>query len=140
KDGFVEAIPFYQRAIRLDPNFAMAYAVLGAVYAILGETAPEAENIRRAYDLRARVSEPERFYIESTYYHFLNGDLEKRAKYMKCGRRHIRETFCHRSACAVSIGNLGSTIKLLRKYAKRSHWTPQEPWPTTTTSFRTTSI
>ncbi|HEV3254419.1 MAG TPA: adenylate/guanylate cyclase domain-containing protein [Candidatus Acidoferrales bacterium] len=71
------AVPFFQRAIRLDPNFAMAYASLGTDYFALGETSPAAENTLKAYDLRERVSEREKFYIESHYYHFVTGDLEK---------------------------------------------------------------
>jgi predicted Zn-dependent protease len=72
-----EAIPFFQRAIRFDPNFAVAYAALGADYENLGETTLGEENIRKAYELHAPVSEPERFYIESSYYHMVTGDLEK---------------------------------------------------------------
>jgi serine/threonine protein kinase/Flp pilus assembly protein TadD len=71
------AVPLYQRAIRLDPNFAMAYATLGTSYNNLGETSLAAENIRKAYDLHGRVSEREKFYIESHYYQFVVGDLEK---------------------------------------------------------------
>jgi serine/threonine protein kinase/Flp pilus assembly protein TadD len=77
QNDFQAAIPLFQQAIRLDPNFAIAYAALGSVYANLSETTQAAEYIRRAYERRARVSEPERFYIDSTYYHFLLGDLEK---------------------------------------------------------------
>ena len=77
KNNFPEAVPFYQRAIRLDPNFAIAYAALGSVYWNIGESTLGTENARKAYDLRARVSEPERFYIESTYYHYATGELEK---------------------------------------------------------------
>jgi eukaryotic-like serine/threonine-protein kinase len=75
--GFFAALPFFQRAISLDPNFAMAYASLGNAYGAIGETTLGAENIRKAYELRERVSERERFYIESSYYHFVAGDLEK---------------------------------------------------------------
>ena len=71
------AVPLYQRAIRLDPNFAMAYASLGTSYNNLGETSLAAENIRKAYDLHDRVSEREKFYIESHYYQFVTNDLEK---------------------------------------------------------------
>ena len=71
------AVPLYQRAIRLDPNFAMAYASLGTSYNNLGETSLAAENIRKAYDLRDRVSDREKFYIESHYYQFVTNDLEK---------------------------------------------------------------
>jgi eukaryotic-like serine/threonine-protein kinase len=74
---WVGAVPFFQRAIRLDPNFAMAYARLGTVYTNLGEYTLGAENTRKGYELRGRVSEPEKFYIESHYYQNATGDLEK---------------------------------------------------------------
>jgi Flp pilus assembly protein TadD len=71
------AVPLFQRAIRLDPNFAMAYAALGQSYANLGKDSLAAENTRKAYQLRDRVSEREQFYIESHYYDLVTGDLEK---------------------------------------------------------------
>jgi serine/threonine protein kinase len=71
------AAPMYERAIRLDPDFAMAYASLGTSYNNLGETSLATENIRKAYDLHDRVSEREKFYIESHYYQFVANDLEK---------------------------------------------------------------
>jgi eukaryotic-like serine/threonine-protein kinase len=71
------AAPLYRRAIRLDQNFAMAYASLGTSYNNLGEMSAAAENIRKAYELRDRVSEREKFYIESHYYQFVTDDLEK---------------------------------------------------------------
>ena len=74
------AIPFFQRAASLDPNFAMAYARLGTNYASLGETARAAENIRKAYELRERVSEREKFYIVSHYEQYVTGDLEATRK------------------------------------------------------------
>jgi DNA-binding winged helix-turn-helix (wHTH) protein/tetratricopeptide (TPR) repeat protein len=71
------AVPFYQRAIRLDPNFSMAHARLGNCYRILGEPTLAAENTRKAYELREPVSELEKFYIESHYYQGTTGELEK---------------------------------------------------------------
>jgi serine/threonine protein kinase len=77
-DGeWAAAAPFFQRAIRLDPNFAMSYARLGTSYRMLGEPTLASENTRKAYDLRERVSELEKFYIESHYYQQTTGDLEK---------------------------------------------------------------
>ena len=67
KNDNAAAIPLFQRAISLDPNFAMAYARLGTNYSNLGETARAAENTRKAYELRERVSEREKFYIVSHY-------------------------------------------------------------------------
>jgi serine/threonine protein kinase/Flp pilus assembly protein TadD len=76
-NDFAGAVAPLQRAIRLDPNFAMAYASLGTIYSNLGEKNQSAENTRKAYELRDRVSEREKFYIESHYYHYVAGDLEK---------------------------------------------------------------
>ena len=64
-----------QRAIQQDPSFAMAYAQLGVSYANVGETEKGAENMRKAYQLRDRVSEREKFYIASHYDQQVNGDL-----------------------------------------------------------------
>jgi eukaryotic-like serine/threonine-protein kinase len=74
--GEAESIPLFQRAIELDPNFAQAYARLAAIYSNIGEEDRGSESARKAFDLRERVSERERFYIESHYY-FASGDLEK---------------------------------------------------------------
>jgi eukaryotic-like serine/threonine-protein kinase len=71
------AVPLLKHSIDLDPKFAMAYAMLGTAYHNLGEKKLSAENTRKAYDLRTRVSEWEKFYIESHYYHFATGDLGK---------------------------------------------------------------
>jgi tetratricopeptide (TPR) repeat protein len=71
------AVPFFQRAIRLDPNFSIAYARLGNCYRMIGEPTLAAENTRKAYELREPVSELEKFYIESHYYQQTTGELEK---------------------------------------------------------------
>jgi eukaryotic-like serine/threonine-protein kinase len=70
------AISFFQRAASLDPNFAMAYAQMGAKYRNLGEEARGASAARRAYELRGRTSEREKFDIASTYEALFNGNIE----------------------------------------------------------------
>jgi tetratricopeptide (TPR) repeat protein len=60
----------------LDPNFAMAYARLAAIYNNLGEEDRSVESARKAFDLRERVSERERFYITDHFY-VANGNIEK---------------------------------------------------------------
>ena len=77
KGDSAAAAPFFNRAIQLDPNFAMAYAALGNAYSNLAEMGLAADNIRKAYELRGGVSDREKFYIESHYFHFVTGDLEK---------------------------------------------------------------
>ena len=62
------AIPHYQQAIELDPNFAMAYARLGTVYLNLGQSQLSEDNRKKAFELRDRASEREKLYITSHYY------------------------------------------------------------------------
>ena len=75
--GSVAAVPFYKRAIDLDPNFAMAYASLGRVYGDIGESALSAANTSQAYELRKRASDEERFFISASYDTQVTGNLEK---------------------------------------------------------------
>jgi len=75
--GYAEAIPFYKRAIQLDPKFAMAYADLGLSYADRGEADQAAESLKKAYALRQHVSEKEKLRIEGFYYAFVTGEIEK---------------------------------------------------------------
>jgi DNA-binding winged helix-turn-helix (wHTH) protein/tetratricopeptide (TPR) repeat protein len=73
------ALPFYERAVELDPNFAMAYARMAITYGNLSVGARSDENLRKAYGLREKVSERERFFIEGLY--LMNtGELEKEAQ------------------------------------------------------------
>jgi len=78
KEGdLASAVPLFQRAICLDPNFATAYAFLAVTYRNLGEANLAAESTRKAYELRERVSEREKLFIESNYHSFVTGDLQK---------------------------------------------------------------
>jgi eukaryotic-like serine/threonine-protein kinase len=72
-----EALPFFSRAVELDPNFAYAYATMSGVYFNQREPGLAAETIRKAYELRDRVSERERLSIETQYYWYATGELEK---------------------------------------------------------------
>jgi serine/threonine protein kinase/Flp pilus assembly protein TadD len=75
--GESAALPFYKRALELDPNFAQAYASLGSVYSNLGQPSLATANFKKAYELRDRVSERERFDFESRYYSYVTGEIEK---------------------------------------------------------------
>jgi eukaryotic-like serine/threonine-protein kinase len=77
KSDFATAVPLLRRAISLDPNFAVAYNALAVNYWNLGESILAAENGHKAYELRGRVSEREKFQIESSYYFIVTGDLQK---------------------------------------------------------------
>jgi tetratricopeptide (TPR) repeat protein len=71
------AVPLFKRAIEIDPQFAMAHASLGLTYGLIGEFALSAESNRKAYELRDRVSDRERFFITATYELLVTGNLEK---------------------------------------------------------------
>jgi tetratricopeptide (TPR) repeat protein len=73
--GEAEAIPLLKHAVELDPNFALAYVDLGLFYDL--ETNLAAESLKRAYELRERVSEREKLYISSSYYTTVTGEMEK---------------------------------------------------------------
>ncbi len=75
--GEAASIPFHKQAVSLDPNFARAYAALGMAYNNLAEASAAKEYFTKAYELRDRVSERERFYIEASYYSFATGELLK---------------------------------------------------------------
>jgi eukaryotic-like serine/threonine-protein kinase len=74
------AVPFFQRAVQLDPDFAMAHARLGMAYRNYGEVNQGSDYMRKAYTLRDRASQLERFYIESHYFYAGLGNLEKGAQ------------------------------------------------------------
>ena len=113
KGDYSAAVPLFQRAVRLDPNFAMAYASLGTDYSGLGETSLAAENTRKAYELRERVSERERFYIESQYHLFVTGELEKaRQAYELWAQTYPRDWVPPGGLCFIH-GNLGQYDKAL---------------------------
>ena len=91
-NDYAAAIPLYQRAILLDPNFAMAYLRLGQAYQPLSELARCAENTRKAYELRGRASESERLAISSFYEMVVTGNLEAaRTSYQAWAQSYPRD-------------------------------------------------
>ena len=71
-----KALPFFQRATQIDPDFAMAYMRLGGVYYRQGQPGQGDAATKRAYELRGRVSEREKFFIDSLYYRNVTGELK----------------------------------------------------------------
>jgi serine/threonine protein kinase/tetratricopeptide (TPR) repeat protein len=75
--GSAAAIPLFRRAVDIDPNFALAHAHLGLKYSDVGATVLSAESATRAWQLRDRVSDRERFFIDFMYDRDVTGNLEK---------------------------------------------------------------
>ena len=76
-NGLAEAVPHFQLAIQLDPNFAQAHAALGSVYYSAGQNMAGDENFQRAYELRNRVNERERFAITANYFRRTTGQVDQ---------------------------------------------------------------
>ncbi len=75
--GTVASIPLFKRALDLDPQFALVLAQLGLSYTGIGEAALAAQSTTRAYELRHRASDRERFFIETLYDRQVTGNLER---------------------------------------------------------------
>jgi eukaryotic-like serine/threonine-protein kinase len=71
------AVPFFKQAIEIDPRFAAAYASLGLMYGSMGETELGTENARKAYQLRDRASDNEKFFITAYFDGRATGNQEK---------------------------------------------------------------
>ena len=109
--GSAAAIPFFKHAIELDPNFAAAYQALGISYSNLREPGLATENLQKAYDLRDKVSEREKFRISSSYYLLVTGELEKAIETYELWA----QTYPRNSE---PFGNLGVDYTYLGQYEK----------------------
>jgi eukaryotic-like serine/threonine-protein kinase len=115
------AIPLFERAISLDPNFAMAYAQLGVVLFNLDDTTKAADCIRKAYDLRDRVSEPERLRIASSYEIIVTRNLEAARKTFQVSQQiYPREgsAFSDLGTLDIYLGNWDEVLTMTRRGAE----------------------
>src|SRR5208282_5187497 len=104
------AIPFYQHAIELDPNFAMAYARLGTCYNNTGQTELAEQNTQKALELKDRASERERLYIASHYYD-TRGDIDKTIQAYELFKQTYPRNSTPRTNLAGIYNNLGDFQK-----------------------------
>ena len=75
--GGARAKPLFERAIAIDPDFAIAHAQLGSFYSTEGESALSRQSTVKAYQLRHRASDAERFYIETLYDRQVTGNMDR---------------------------------------------------------------
>jgi serine/threonine protein kinase/tetratricopeptide (TPR) repeat protein len=112
--GDTAALPFFQRAVDLDPSFAMAYAWISMVYFDLNEIGSSAEYARKAYDLWEKVSERERFNIEGDYYAKATGELEKAAQTYELWRQTYPRDYVpymRLGFVSATLGNWGKALE-----------------------------
>ncbi len=111
QEDYASAVTLFERAVSLDPSFAMAYASLGTCYNNLNEPTKAAENTTKAYQLLDRTSEREKLYITSHYYQFVKGDVLKAEQAYDLGT----ETFPQDVANYI---NLSDVYTVLGEYDK----------------------
>jgi DNA-binding winged helix-turn-helix (wHTH) protein/Flp pilus assembly protein TadD len=108
-------LPFYKRAVELDPNFALAHRAMSVVYVNLSEAGRAAESARKAYALREKVSERERFSVEATYYMRTTGELEKAAEVYQLWQQTYPRDFLPHGNLGVVFFYLGNWEKALEE-------------------------
>jgi serine/threonine protein kinase/tetratricopeptide (TPR) repeat protein len=114
--GFTASLPFFKRAVDLDPGFASAYSSMSNIYVGLHQGGRAAEYARKAYALREKVSERERFAIEGKYYLNVTGELEKAAQTYELYRQtYPRDELGPRSIADIYY-RLGNREKALEGY------------------------
>jgi eukaryotic-like serine/threonine-protein kinase len=122
--GTTAALPFYKRAVELDPNFASAYLILSASYSNLSEAGLAAEYARRAYALREKVSERERFSIEAHYCWTVTGELEKGAQTYELWQQTYPRNSTPYQNLGVISSFLGNYPRALSEYREALHLEP----------------
>ena len=111
--GSAAALPYDQRAIQLDPSFAMGFEQVGGDYYGLGELGRASEYSTKAFELREHASERERLAITADYYLDVTGELEKAAQtYRDWIESYPRDDIAHR--------RLGNVYNGLGQYEKAS--------------------
>ncbi|MGC2110712.1 MAG: protein kinase [Candidatus Korobacteraceae bacterium] len=113
--GDMAALPLLKRAVELDPSFAVAYAAMAVSYNNLDEIGLAAEYARQAYALRLKVSERERLVIESSYYMFATGELEKAAQVYELWQGYYPRDGAPYANLVVTYAALGNWNKALEE-------------------------
>lgn len=126
--GDVESVPYFQRAIELDPTFAMAYNRLGGVYFDAMQFEIAAGMFRKAFALRERVSQRERYYIESRYYHFVVADLDKALTVYEDWRREFPRDSVPLTGAGMIHNAFGDYGKAVTDYQEALQEDPNLPY------------
>ncbi|MGB5154393.1 MAG: hypothetical protein WBN74_12170, partial [Candidatus Sulfotelmatobacter sp.] len=116
--GEAAALPYDQRAIELDPNFAMAYIAVGNIYDSLGEVERASQYYTKAFQLREHASEREKLMIIADYYYDVTGELDKAAQiYQEEIEIYPRESvaYLHLSALFAAEGQYERATEIMRQ-------------------------
>ena len=110
-----ESLALYQRAVELDPNFAMAYARIGVQYVNEEQLERSKEYFQKAYDLRDRVSERERLYLEEKYYSYITGEIDQAIETLKTWARLYPSDFIPHNNLSLNYQLIGRHDEALKE-------------------------
>ncbi len=125
--GDFDSVPFFRRAVELDPQFALAYARLGTVYSNLGQVDESRKMTAKAYQFRAKVSEAERFYIEARYYTTVEPDPRKALDVYRVWLAAYPTEYTALSNSALLLQQLGENDEALRNQEAATRVAPDQP-------------
>lgn len=121
---YEEAVPFYKRAIEIDPDFATAYAHLGQAYANAGKDNLAVTNIKYAYDRQSHASEPEKFYIVTRYHELVTGEIEKRIEALQLWKQMYPRDDVPPNDLAAEYTDMGKYEQGLQEAQEEVHLSP----------------
>jgi serine/threonine protein kinase/tetratricopeptide (TPR) repeat protein len=128
RSKYLEAIPFYKRAIELDPTFALAYTRLAVAYDNSRQLELAAESATKAFELRDRVSERERHFISWRYYSSATRELDKTIDVLELWKQtYPRDIEPHNTLSFhyTQIGQFGKAIEEAREAIRLNPARPQ---------------
>ena len=104
----VRALPLFQRAVAIDPDFALAHAAVGFQYSKMGESALARPSLLKAYQLRNRASDAERFYIDTLYDRDFTGNLERERRTLETwAESYPRDASAHTLIAGLALSSTG---------------------------------
>jgi tetratricopeptide (TPR) repeat protein len=123
--GSAAALPLFKRATQLDPQFAVAYAMLGRMYGDIGESALSGVSTIKAYQMRDRASDRERFWITAEYDLAVTGNLEKAQQTCEAwAQTYPREMKAHMPLVGIIYPVLGKYEKAVEEGKKVIEFDP----------------
>jgi eukaryotic-like serine/threonine-protein kinase len=123
------AVPQFQRAIELDPDFAMAYANLGRAYEVLGNFALMRTALQRAFELRDRTTQREYFDISSVYYQFVTTEPDKTAEVCELWAQTYPADFTPHRILGFEYATMGRWDRSLEEFHKAGELEPSQALP-----------
>jgi eukaryotic-like serine/threonine-protein kinase len=129
-EGTLVSLPLFKRATEIDPQFAMAFANMGLSYSTVGEATLSAQSTTRAYELRNRASDPERFFISTMYDRQVTGNLERELQTLTLwAQTYPRDTRVHGLSSGFAAHGTGKYELCLQEAPKAIELDPDTVFP-----------